>query len=287
MHFSRKIAVGSALALALVAAPVSAFALTSGSTGVTYTACVKSNVIQHLYQGSHSCPSGQTAFSWNQVGQQGPPGQKGATGAKGPQGPAGPATLSVTAVTTLSNRPDSGANGNWATDQMTRTATVTRHDQVASTDCGSSATSCWFYTATISDVGSFQTIPGAFTPNQECTEPNNTSCNGLTISGTVSGSINGGGTMEFYANSSNPSASSVPTTVKGDGDDTSTWYTLFFPAATQFQLTTNSNAPFTAWSWSYNAPGTCENWVDAYNNGDGDGPYSPDGNIAGINECTG
>ena len=39
------------------------------------------------------------------------------------------------------------------------------------------------------------------------------------------------------------------------------------------------------WTYTYNAPNTCETWTDAYNNGGGS--QSGDGDIAGINNCTG
>jgi hypothetical protein len=74
----------------------------------------------------------------------------------------------------------------------------------------------------------------------------------------------------------------------GDGPiDTTHWYTLFFPTSTNFTVPTGSAAgdPWTAWSWSYVAPATCETWTDAYNNGAGNGTYAADGNIAGLNQC--
>jgi len=49
-------------------------------------------------------------------------------------------------------RPDSGVAGTWATDQINRTTIITR-------------TGPNTYHASISDEGSFQTIPGANTPN--------------------------------------------------------------------------------------------------------------------------
>jgi len=66
---------------------------------------------------------------------------------------------------------------------------------------------------------------------------------------------------------------------------TTNWYQQYFPAGTNFGLTSNPNAPWTAFSWTYNAPRTCEMWTDAYNNGAGNGTYAADGNIAGINQC--
>jgi len=218
-------------------------------------------------------------------------------GAAGPRGPAGPATLSVTGTTAITGRDDSGngtgactASANdycWATDNLTRIMTVTRNGAAPAADCGSSAVQCWLYTATLADSGSFTTVSGAQTPNQACTEPNGgPACAGLVINGIVTGSVSGGGKMEFYADSDTPSAARVPATATGDAPgSTSDWYMLFFPADTNFGLTGASQAPWTTWSWSYNAPATCEQWVDSMADNAGDGPFGQDGNIAGINQC--
>ena len=271
------VAGASGALLAGVLVPL-ASATSINSSSTVYYGCVKTSgtplrVLWDVYLKQHSCPKGSFAIHWSQVGPQ------------GPQGPPGPAVLTVNAVTSISHRDASGNGGNWAVDTLTRTATVTRRGAVPSGDCGASATACWFYTATISDSGSFSNDAGVLTPNQACTEPSGTSCAGLKISGTVTGSFSGGGTQEFYADSDSPSASTVPTTVSGDSPTDTNWYQQFFPAGTTFGLTSNPNAPWTAWSWTYNAPKTCEIWTDAYNNGDGNGTYAADGNIAGINQC--
>lgn len=195
----------------------------------------------------------------------------------------------MTAVFTLTGRDDSGSGGNnWAKDTITRTVTVTRHGAAPASDCGSAATQCWFYTLAISDTGTFTTQSG-LTPNQStsCTEPppGGQPCAGLQISGTVTGNLSGGGDQEFYADQAAPT---VPATLSYTGDnptDTTDWYKLFFPTTANFGLTTTSGAPWTNWSWSYDAPATCETWTDAYNNGAGSGTYAKDGNIAGINHC--
>lgn len=279
--------------LAGVLAPL-ASAANSDSSSTVYHGCVKTSgtlyrVLWDVYLKPHSCPKGSFEIHWSQVGPQGPEGPQGSPGMQGPQGPQGPPgpnELTVTAVTSINGRDDTGNGGNWAMDTLTRSATVTRHSSAPSNDCGASATQCWFYTATITDSGSFKTDSAAETPNQACTEPNGTSCAGLKISGEVSGNFSGGGTLEFYADSQTPDAGLVPTSVTGDGPVTNAnWYKLFFPATTNFGLTTNPNAPWTAWSWAYNAPSTCESWTNAYNNGDGNGSYTADGNIAGINQC--
>lgn len=290
----RRAAVTAGVALAALGTGTYALAATSAHhsvTGVTYNGCVKTSgspirVLFDVHAGAAvTCPKGSFAISWNQMGPQGPAGPQ---GPQGPQGPAGtPAEVSVTATTNISGRDDSGNGGNWAVDTFTRSMTVTRRHAAPSTDCGNPATQCWFYTATLSDTGTFATDSGAQTPNQACTEPNGgPSCAGLTVSGTVDGSLTGGGQVEFYADTGSPSAAGVPADVTGGGPvSTTNWYKLFFPGGTNFGLTGNGNAPWTAWSWTYSAPNTCEQWADAYNNGDGNGTYAADGNIAGINGC--
>jgi hypothetical protein len=293
----------AATAVAVIAGGGAA-ALAASSSGSTTTntiaGCVKTSgsptrLLFDVYTTTTpTCPKGSFAVSWNRQGPAGP------AGPQGPQGPPGPAgtPYTVQAVFTLTGRDDSGngsgkctASANdycWATDDITRTVSVTRHGAVQASDCGGSATQCWFYTATLSDTGTFTTISGAQTPNQACTEPNDTSCAGLVINGTLSGTLTGGGMYEFYADSPTPTVP-LTTAYSGDGPsgvDTSHWYELFFPSSTNFGITSTAGAPLITWSWTYNAPNTCESWTDAYNNGDGNGSFSSDGNIAGINLCT-
>jgi hypothetical protein len=207
--------------------------------------------------------------------------------------------MSLTGTTAITGRDDSGngsgqctastANDCWATDTFTRIMTVTRNGAAPAGKCGPTATACWFYTATIADSGSFTTVPASpnppQTPNQSCTEPNGTSCAGLQINGTLTGTLSGGGKLEFYASTDTPSTSGVPATATGDGPvSTSDWYKLFFPSGTQFGLTSASQAPWTNWSWTYTAPQTCESWTDSMATG-GAGSYATVGNIAGINQC--
>lgn len=77
------------------------------------------------------------------------------------------ALVNRTAVTHLTNRPDSGAHGNtWALDTLTRTATIHRVAAVALSHCGGHSNTgfCYEFTATVSDVGTFHTIPGVDAP---------------------------------------------------------------------------------------------------------------------------
>jgi hypothetical protein len=249
---------GGALALAVPAA--------ISVTPPTITACVSAtNVVQHLYAHSHTCPAGQHKITWNQRGPQG------IQGVQGIQGPAGPSDLSLSAMTSVSNRDDSGGNGNWATDAMIRSVSITRHEAAAVSNCGGAVATCYYYTGTLTDSGTFVTQDGAFTPNQGLHA-------GQHISGTVQGNFTGGTHLEFYASSAAPSASGVVSTVSGDSPSTTNWVEQFFPGGTSF-----SSINLIDWSWSYNAPNTCESWVDAASNSGGQSAGA--GDITGVNHC--
>jgi hypothetical protein len=184
---------------------------------------------------------------------------KGEKGDKGEPGES--AIVSVMAATNLTNRPDSGLHGNWALDNLTRTVALTRQHAAEASKCGGGATTCWFYTASLVDNGSFTTIDGAKSPQA-----------GATINGTVTGTVSGGTKIEFYASSGEPNPDGVPVNVDGAGHPTSTWVNAFFPDGT---VVTTSN--LLNWSWTYSAPATCEKWVNAFDGNSGD--------IRGVNAC--
>jgi hypothetical protein len=176
----------------------------------------------------------------------------------------------TTAVTHLTSRADSGGNGNWAVDDITRTVAVTNHGHVALANCGGGATDCYSYTATLSDAGTFVTDAGAFTPNQGGGNV------GDKILSTVHGNLNGSGTFTFDA-SRLPDASLVPVHVSGNADSTSTWTQQFFPAGTVFTGAGLNND----WSWTYHSANKTpvQSWVDSAANGGGQSAI--DGNITG------
>jgi len=134
-----------------------------------------------------------------------------------------------TAYTQLVNRPDSGGNGNWATDQLTRELILTYQGP------SGNAAYPYAYTAQLVDKGTFKDLPGQFKPNQGA--PYTGQLLGLTQ---VTGSASGGGYFyEFLASGKANSAKSyanlgVPIRVKGSADPSSTWPELAFPAGTQF-----------------------------------------------------
>lgn len=174
-----------------------------------------------------------------------------------------------TAYTALTDRPDSGGNGNWAYDEMTR--------QLSITETGPGT-----YTATVTDVAaSFVAIDGAYTPNQGCSH-----CAGETIGGSPSGSFSGGASYSFTADSLPTEAKNlgVPASESGAPGDfaetTSGWYEQAFPAGTVF-----GGAGIGNWGWNYSATVgqfpfvSVQTWADTSANGDGQLPA--DGNISG------
>lgn len=182
------------------------------------------------------------------------------------------AAVTVTATTHMTNHPDSGNHGDWATDTFDRSASVTPGGlQVGNTDCGT-LVPCYKYTGMLSDNGSFLAADGLLSPQA-----------GAVIDGPVNGSFNGGamagtGTFTFYANSPAPSDVGVPTSVNGAGPSTSSWMKLFFPGGTLF-----SGDLLPGWSWTYGDSLHCQQWIDALSNSDGSLPA--DGDITGVDHC--
>lgn len=273
---SRKPWIAAAGVLVAAGVTFGGIAAFAGTNDPTYTsespgvhACVARDGSSRLLNGAiyldtsaHvGCPNGYAKIEWtkNGVGPAGP---------TGPQGPAGDsAVLSVSATTAVSNWPEGSG---WATDQFVRSLTVTRQSAAPSSACGGAPT-CWFYTGTLADTGSFTTADGAKAPNGD----------GKTIAGTVTGSIVGGAQIEFYASSDSPNPKTVPATADGATKPASTsdWYKLAFPDGTTF-----AGGKLTGYTWTYTAPATCETWKDAVNPGD-DGQSEADGNITGVNAC--
>ncbi len=180
------------------------------------------------------------------------------------------AATNASATTAFHAHPDSGNHGTWATDDFTRTASVTYVGVApALSDCGSAATSCFQYQGLIKDVGSFSVISGAKSPQA-----------GVTVTGTPSGPFLGGSDVKFFSSSDTASASGVPASVTGAGPvSTTNWVEQFFPAGTTF----GSGPDLTDWIWGYSSPATCENWVDAIYNSSGSLPA--DGDITGVSHC--
>jgi hypothetical protein len=147
----------------------------------------------------------------------------------------------------LSERPDSGGGGTWASDTIIRSGAVT-----------------WLggdnFDAAISDYGRFTTIPGALTPNQAL-DPGEKL--GTALTGDLSGH------WGFLFTASGPAIETPPARVTGDTDPTGTWYELFFPGGTVFGGQGGITSGPAEWSWSYaSRPDQCghvEHWVDGNN----------------------
>lgn len=185
----------------------------------------------------------------------------------GNDGKDAPQPVAVTAQTQLINRDDGGHSGTWAQDNMLRVLAIQRHGQVDVSHCGGTeADNCWFYTATISDSGSFTTVNGAKSPRQ-----------GSAISGTVSGTVTGNGRYEFYSTDGGPNAGAVPPTEDGNVHGSASWPALAFEDGSVFNVSEHKYA------YVYNAPATCETWTETSANHDG--TDSDAGDITGVNAC--
>lgn len=173
-------------------------------------------------------------------------------------------SIKVVASTRISGRPDSGGNGDWATDAMTRTISI-RHTTGTS------------YVATLTDSrGTFVTGRGDFVPNQAA-DP------GVKFTQRIGGTFSGTASFSFTA-SSTPNAFLVPRRATGSGPtDTSDWYKLAFPSGTVFGGTGILNN----WGWSYSTNQGCltlshhrltvqrQSWTDFASNNGGQGPGFP------------
>lgn len=157
------------------------------------------------------------------------------------------AQLPGLAVTQLSNRLDSGDNGNWATDTIQRDLTI-HH-------VGGDV-----YTATVTDQGSFKTTVGANTPGPAAPVALTTSVK-VGSSATIAGTA----TYEFTASQA-PDFSLVPTSESGTPapntpQTTSLWFEQAFPAGTTF------TGGMTDWGWTYRLKcplqTATQTWVDS------------------------
>jgi hypothetical protein len=195
-----------------------------------------------------------------------------------------PSVTTFTASTKVTNHPDSNAQDgtNWALDNFTRTAAIHRVSQEPVRDCVATGTTgtgtCWFYTGTLADDGTFTTIKDAKAPRTGTEDQ------------ALTGSFKGGSTtIEFFSSWKTPNPADVPKTVDGDvtGRETSTnWVEQFFGPGAVFNDSAGDNAPdLGAWSWAYTASfgfdAACLHdayqWVDAANNSGGS--LNTDGNV--------
>jgi hypothetical protein len=194
----------------------------------------------------------------------------------------------IVATTVLHNRPDSGGNGTWAFDTMTRTLTLTYLGKSADP---AHAAAPYMYSGSISDSGTFLDIPGAYTPNQGGHDLGK-----VLLPRQVSGPMSGEADFGLFYASAKAGRVYVPASLPASQNAnpayaTGTWVDVAFPAGTTF-----SGIALGDWSWGYSAvPAKVtvivhgkrviktvyrQQWTDAWNNGAGQTPKA--GNITGL-----
>jgi hypothetical protein len=182
-----------------------------------------------------------------------------AGGAVALTGTAHAAPTQATATTHLTNRPDSGYQGNtWADDNLTRTVTIHL--------VGPDATAGLYdYTATLTDAGQADALTGATSPGAQA----------VPIKGAPVAQVTGSGTYAFTADTSQFSARNVPSRLSGDAGSTDSWPEYFFASGTTF-----TGMGINDWTWTYKDARLCQQWVDAYN-----GTQATSGDITGVSAC--
>lgn len=195
--------------------------------------------------------------------------------AAGYTGPCTPSTGSHSATTTLTNRLDSGGNGDWAIDGDTAASPAYGVTRTFKITLVSQSAGHWTWNGAACDGGQATAIPGAFTPNQG---PGHT---GQVIRSQVTTTLNGTASYTFTtdaplsaARNLGLPASENGTPAPGSPQTTSLWYEQAFPAGTTF-----GGPGIGPWSWTYTAglfpP---ESWTDASANNGGQVPSA--GNIS-------
>jgi len=162
-----------------------------------------------------------------------------------------------TGVTHLTQRPDSGGNGDWANDTFTRTAHVQLLGRAAPANCGTTTGSCFVYAAWLDDAGKFRTIPGASAPNQGAYP-------GTTIGPARGGTFTGYGKFATFYATAKPNPALVPAKVTGSNDPSSTWPELFFPKSTTFAGVNEQ-----AFGYFYKTWAPVQKWADTDYNDSG------------------
>jgi hypothetical protein len=217
------------------------------------------------------------------------------------------ATVSVTGTTYLPANLDSGngtaivngLQGGWAIDTFHRTLTVTSSD-ACTLDAPSASYSC--YSATITDTGTFKTLPG----NGRAPNPNSAADVGTNIAyPPVSGPFSGQDSYLFWADQV-PAVANIANVVNNGGhvpalaiDSTSGWYAQAFPGGTNFADGFASGIEQNTWGWSYTSMTgagkhtnavACESWTDdalpLVGGNDSAGNQPGNGNITG-KQCAG
>lgn len=157
---------------------------------------------------------------------------------------------------TLSDRPDSGGNGNWANDRITRRSMLVY--------LGDATTGVHSYQGSVADSGTFHALAGAYTPNQGGADA------GAKLGDSLGGSISG---LTGYQFTSTAFVSASPAAAySGSQPSTSSYYQLFFAPGTTFGGAGIDSTGPVQWAWTYTSNkdncGNVETWTDAsYNSG--------------------
>lgn len=164
------------------------------------------------------------------------------------------------ASSTLSDRPDSGGNGNWANDHLARGAMVLY--------MGDITPGTHTYQGDVRDVGTFSALAGAFAPNQG-------QFPGSKVANSVTGPAVGG---TGYSFTSDQFVSRFPASAYSGGTPTTgSWPSLFYASTATIGGPGIMNSGPVQWSWKYNYK--TQQWIDAaFNNG---GQFDGSGNITG------
>lgn len=199
------------------------------------------------------------------------------------------AATPVTATTAISNRPDSGNHGDWASDNVSRKATIQLVGQVGVEHCpGSDTGHCYLWNFKLADSGHFITTASGLSPRA-----------GRTLDLALTGAFAGGTTSgQYYSSWKTARASRLPAsendmnTVPAGRKTTTNWVERFYGSGAVFNSAANPGGPdLGRWSWKYTlgfgsdrqCPNNASQWVDAANNGDGASP--PDGDILAPNSA--
>jgi hypothetical protein len=191
--------------------------------------------------------------------------------------PAGAATGGFNVTSTVTNRPDSGSQGNdWALDNFSATLHLSTSGIVANSNCpGITIGACRAFTGTITDKGTFTTQIGQVVPGTGSLNGNPAPTMGAAVTGNMTGTL----PYHFYANVllSQFKASNAPSlTVDGASPGTGQWPEQFAPAGTQFWDTSgNTGGPeylgTSTFNFTYTAalgsdhlcPNVSGRWVDS------------------------
>lgn len=179
-----------------------------------------------------------------------------------------------TVVTHLVDRPDNSRSGVWALDTMDRKVTITKVQatQPAAAAAVAKGADLWAYQAVVTDEGSFVTKAGQnLSPNK-----------GAKLLGGVKGKVSGKFIVDFAAPKcfKGYKGNFNGETYKGSAPTgTDKWVPAVWGGEIQVLADMGTN-----YKWTYT---TCsEQWLTAYNNGDGLAPGAGDITGKGYAECS-